>query len=321
MQYATSGIHHITAIAGDPQRNLDFYAGTLGLRLVKRTVNFDDPGTYHFYYGNRTGQPGTLLTFFPWSGAFPGRRGAGQATVTAFAVPAESLGYWEDRLGAREVTGVTRRERFGAPALRFNDPDGMALELIGHPSVGQIGGHPDSAVPGAYAIRRFHGTTLTLGRVDATAQVLTDVLGLVPIGTDGACSRFAPLDPNGGVVDLLRDPSASGGTLGAGSVHHVAWRATDGAQQLELRGRVLEHALSVTPVVDRQYFQSIYFREPGGVLFEVATDGPGFLIDESETTLGEALKLPPRYESERAAIESLLVPVTLPRVGPTPVEA
>lgn len=318
MQNPTTGIHHITAIAGDPQRNLDFYAGTLGLRLVKRTVNFDDPGTYHFYYGDRTGRPGTLLTFFPWAGAYAGRPGAGQATVTSFAVPAGSLTYWEDRLGARLALAPTRHQRFGAAALRFTDPDGMALELVEHRSAGETPVHPESVVPGAQAIRRFHGTTLTLRGVDATAQLLTEVLGLAPNGEDGSYARFSPADSEGGVIDLLRDPSAPAGSLGAGSVHHIAWRATDSAQQLELRGRVLGQALSVTPVVDRQYFQSIYFREPGGVLFEVATDGPGFLIDEPEATLGEALKLPPQYESERAAIESVLAQITLPR---TPVEA
>jgi len=318
MQNPTSGIHHITAIAGDPQRNLDFYAGTLGLRLVKRTVNFDDPGTYHFYYGDRTGRPGTLLTFFPWAGAYAGRPGAGQATVTSFAVPAGSLTYWEDRLGARLALAPTRHQRFGAGTLRFTDPDGMALELVEHRSAGETPVHPESALPAAQAIRRFHGTTLTLRGVDATAQILTEVLGLAPNGQDGAYARFSPADSEGGVIDLLREPSAPAGSLGAGSVHHIAWRAADSAQQLELRGRVLGQTLSVTPVVDRQYFQSIYFREPGGVLFEVATDGPGFLIDEPEATLGEALKLPPQYESERATIESVLAPITLPR---TPVEA
>jgi glyoxalase family protein len=316
VQNPTAGIHHITAIAGDPQRNLDFYAGTLGLRLVKRTVNFDDPGTYHFYYGDRTGQPGTLLTFFPWAGASPGRLGVGQATVTSFAVPAGSLSYWEDRLGPRQVKALNRGERFGAATLRFQDPDGMALELVEHQAGAGAGVHPDSPVPAASAIRRFHGATLTMRGVDATAGVLSEALGMTPNGQDGAYMRFAPADPGEGVIDLLRDPTGSGGSLGAGSVHHVAFRAADSAQQLQLRGRLLGHPLSVTPVVDRQYFQSIYFREPGGVLFEVATDGPGFLIDEPEATLGEALKLPPQYEARRAAIEAILAPVMLPRQAP-----
>jgi glyoxalase family protein len=321
VQNPTSGIHHITAIAGEPQRNIDFYAGTLGLRLVKRTVNFDDPGTYHLYYGDRTGQPGTLLTFFPWARAFSGRTGAGQATVTSFAVPSGSLAYWEDRLVPRSPVTPVRHERFGAPVLRFNDPDGMALELVENPAIDGIPVHPDSAVPAAQAIRRFHGTTLTLRGVDATAAVLTEVLGLKEVGEDGGVRRFAPADFSAGVVDLLRDPNASHGSLGTGSVHHVAWRATDSAQQLQLRGAVLGHALSVTPVVDRQYFQSIYFREPGGVLFEVATDGPGFMIDEPEATLGESLKLPPQYEVDRAAIEAVLAPIALPAAAAAKVEA
>jgi glyoxalase family protein len=316
VQNPTAGIHHITAIAGDPQQNLDFYAGTLGLRLVKRTVNFDDPGTYHFYYGDRTGRPGTLLTFFPWAGASPGYPGVGQATVTSFAVPAGSLSYWEDRLGSRQVKALDRGERFGAATLRFQDPDGMALELVEHQAAAAAGVHPDSPVPDAKAIRRFHGATLTLRGVDATAGVLCEALGMTPNGQDGAYMRFAPAGPGEGVIDLLRHPTASNGSLGAGSVHHVAFRAADSAQQLQLRGRLLGHPLSVTPVVDRQYFRSIYFREPGGVLFEVATDGPGFLIDEPEATLGEALKLPPQYQARRAAIEAILAPVTLPRQAP-----
>lgn len=320
MQQPTSGIHHITAIAGNPQRNIDFYAGTLGLRLVKRTVNFDDPGTYHFYYGDRTGQPGTLLTFFPWAGAFPGRVGAGQATTVRYAVPSGSLSWWEDRLGAQGVVTV-RGERFGTPYLGFADPDGMALELVEQPGLDDLGVNPDSPIGAAQAIRRFHGTALTLRGVDATAHVVTEVLGLTLQSVDGAVQRFAPADPALGVVDLIRSPESRGGSLGAGSVHHVAWRAADAAQQLQLRGRVLGYPLQVTPVVDRQYFQSIYFREPGGVLFEVATDGPGFLIDEPVESLGQALKLPPQYEGSRAAIESLLAPVTLPGAGQTPVEA
>lgn len=319
MQHPTSGIHHITAIAGDPQRNLDFYAGTLGLRLVKRTVNFDDPGTYHFYYGDRTGQPGTLLTFFPWAGAFPGRAGTGQATAVSYAVPAGALSFWEDRLGAPGIV-TTRGEHFGETYLAFADPDGMVLELVEHPGAAAANIAPGSPVGPAQAIRRFHGATLTLRGIDATAHLLTEVLGLTPGSEDGPVQRFAPADPALGVVDLVRAPELRGGTMGAGSVHHVAWRADDHLHQAALRGNVLGYPLSVTPVVDRQYFQSIYFREPGGVLFEVATDGPGFLIDEPVESLGQALKLPPQYETNRPQIESVLAPLTLPGGGPAPVE-
>jgi glyoxalase family protein len=275
-------------------------------------VNFDDPGTYHFYYGDRTGRPGTLLTFFPWAGAFPGRTGAGQATTVAFAVPAGSLGWWQDRLGPRVAIAPTLVDRFGASTLHFADPDGMALELVEDPSAA---GEPWSGagVDPRFAIRGFSGVTLTLRGADATAQVLTEVLGMSQAAVDGDYRRFRPASPGGGVVDLLRSPGSSAGAFGAGSIHHVAFRARDPGHQLRLRGEVLGHSLGVTPVVDRQYFESIYFREPGGVLFEVATDGPGFLIDEAEEALGRGLRLPPQYEGQRAAIEALLTPVTLPR--------
>jgi glyoxalase family protein len=310
MQAPTSGLHHVTAIAGDPQRNLDFYAGVLGLRLVKRTVNFDDPGTYHFYYGDRTGRPGTLLTFFPWPGARPGRHGVGEATVTSFSVPGSALGYWEDRLGDHGVTGLARRERFGAETLRFADPDGLGLELVADP---EEAGDPwiSGAIPGSAAIRRLYATTVELRTSDATAALLQEVLGMRAAGDDGGVRRFES-DSEGGVIDLVPNPGGPGGTMGAGSVHHIAWRAADGVHQARLRGAVIDFGLGVTPVVDRQYFRSIYFREPGGVLFEVATDQPGFLIDEPEATLGEALKLPPQYEAARDRIEADLPDIVAP---------
>jgi len=310
MQAPTSGLHHVTAIAGDPQRNLDFYAGVLGLRLVKRTVNFDDPGTYHFYYGDRTGRPGTLLTFFPWPGARPGRHGVGQATVTSFSVPGSALGYWEDRLGDHGVTGLVRRERFGAETLRFADPDGLGLELVADP---EEAGNPwiSGAIPGSAAIRRLYGMTAELRTSDATAALLQEVLGMRAAGDDGGVRRFES-DSGGGAIDLVPYPTGAGGTMGAGSVHHIAWRAADEEHQARLRGAVIDFGLGVTPVVDRQYFRSIYFREPGGVLFEVATDQPGFLIDEPEATLGEALKLPPQYEAARDRIEADLPDIVAP---------
>jgi glyoxalase family protein len=310
MQAPTSGLHHVTAIAGDPQRNLDFYAGVLGLRLVKRTVNFDDPGTYHFYYGDRTGRPGTLLTFFPWPGARPGRHGVGEATVTSFSVPGSALGYWEDRLGGHGVTGLARRERFGAETLRFADPDGLGLELVADP---EEAGDPwiSGAIPGSAAIRRLYATTVELRTSDATAALLQEVLGMRAAGDDGGVRRFES-DSEGGVIDLVPNPGGPGGTMGAGCVHHIAWRAADEVHQARLRGAVIDFGLGVTPVVDRQYFRSIYFREPGGVLFEVATDQPGFLIDEPEATLGEALKLPPQYEAARDRIEADLPDIVAP---------
>jgi len=312
MTTTTSGIHHLTAIASDPQRNLDFYAGILGLRLVKRTVNFDDPGSYHFYYGDRTGQPGTLLTFFPWPGADPGRPGIGQAVVTSFQVPAGSLQFWGDRLGAAGVWGVLPRERFGAETLRFSDPDGMVLELVA--SGGKREGLPPrGSIPAASAILRITGATLRLANHGPTAAFLTDVLGLKPAGDDQGVQRYTPdADPSAGAVDLLPDPEGRPGGLGAGTVHHLAWRARDDIHQQELRAALLAAGHAATPSVDRNYFRSIYVREPGGVLFEVATDGPGFLVDEPEGALGQSLKLPSRYEPRRRAIEALLPAITLP---------
>ncbi len=309
MKSGSQGLHHITAIAGDPRRNLAFYAGTLGLRFVKRTVNFDDPGTYHFYFGDRVGHPGTLLTFFPWAGARPGRPGAGQAVVASYAIPHGATDYWAERLAAQGVAGLHRRERFGAPELRFTDPDGMGLALVeratprGEPWSG-------SPVPAATQITGLAGTTLRLRGCDATALLLTELLGFRPLGEDAGVLRLQSAD--GSTVDLLRDPDAGGGTMGAGTIHHVAWRAADAADQARLRGEILGRALGVTPVVDRQYFRSIYFREPGGVLFEVATDGPGFLVDEAEDALGSTLRLPPEYESQREAIASILPSLEVP---------
>lgn len=313
MTAPSQGIHHVTAVAGEPQRNLDFYAGTLGMRFIKRTVNFDDPNTYHLYYGDRTGTPGTLLTFFPWAGAPRGRNGAGEAVVTSFAVPHASLAFWQDRLGAAGVVGVTSGELFGQRTLQFQDPDGMGLALVG-----SAGGstHEDGVtgpISGAAAIRRIHGMTLRLRSVEPTSEMMQEVLGFRSGEEDNGVRRLHPAQgASGGVLDLIHDPAAPLGSMGAGSVHHIAWRAADDAHQLRLRGEVLGRSLSVTPVVDRQYFRSIYFREPGGVLFEIATDGPGFMIDEPEATLGEALKLPPQYESQRAAIQAHLVPLQVP---------
>ena len=308
----TTGIHHVTAIASDPQRNLDFYAGTLGLRLVKRTVNFDDPATYHFYYGDRTGRPGTLLTFFPWVGARQGRDGIGQAVRTSFAVPAGALDYWQERLTKAGLTGLAAREHFGERTLRFADPDGLGLELVEDRDAHHSPVTPHEAVPEAAAIRRIHSNLLQLRGTDATAALLTDVLGLVPSGTEHNVQRFRPATGAGGGVDLSSETAGGAGVMGAGTVHHIAWRAADGEHQARLRGELLGLGLQVTPVVDRQYFRSIYFREPGGVLFEIATDDPGFLIDESEATLGEELRLPAQYESQRVRIEAMLPGILVP---------
>ncbi len=313
------GIHHVTAIARGAQANLDFYAGVLGLRLVKRTVNFDDPGTYHLYYGDEAGSPGTILTFFPWPLARLGRRGAGQATATAFAVPAGTLGRWAERLDALGVEREAPRERpgLGDEALTLFDPDGLALELVaaeGDRRAPWAGG----PVPAEMAIRGFHHVALTVWNPEGTAQVLGDVMGFRRVAEAGGRLRLAAgADEKGprpgALVDVVADPAAPRGQVSAGTVHHVAFRVAGDAEQLAWQGRLAAAGLHVTPVQDRQYFHSIYFREPGGVLFEIATDPPGFALDETVAALGEALKLPPWLEPSRREIESVLPPLALPQ--------
>jgi glyoxalase family protein len=301
------GIHHITAIAGDAQRNFDFYTGLLGLRLVKRTVNFDDPGTYHFYFGDERGRPGTILTFFPWAGIPAGRRGTGEVSATSFAVPPGTLDAWARHLDGARVA-VLRAERFGEPLLAFEDPAGLPLELAeaawaGGAGVGARAGEPGG--PGAIA--GFHSATLHLRSREHTESLLTTTFGFETAGADGGRRRFrGAAEGAGGFVDTLETPGAGRGALGAGSVHHIAWRTRDDAGQAEWLARLPRLGLQVTPVQDRQYFRSIYFREPGGVLFEIATDPPGFLTDEPLEHLGEALKLPPWLEANRASIERAL---------------
>jgi glyoxalase family protein len=305
----THGLHHVTAVAGDPQTNLQFYTETLGLRLVKRTVNFDDITTYHLYYGNRTGEPGTALTFFPFEGARPGRPGRGQAIATAFAVPPGSLDYWEDRLAASAAAVEERTERFGAGVLPFADPDGQPLELVEADS--PIAPWSDGPVPAERAIRGFFGVTLHSAEPDATANVL-ELLGFQREGSvdepDGERVRYVAGGDRATVVDLLRREPPQG-RPGVGTVHHVAFRAADAEEQMAWRERLSDAGQFVTPQKDRQYFESIYFREPGGILFEIATDGPGFTVDESVETLGSELKLPPWLEDDREGIEGALPPL------------
>ncbi len=319
----TAGIHHVTAIASDPQRNLDFYVGTLGLRLVKRTVNFDDPATYHFYFGDETGSPGSLLTFFPWPGARRGRAGAGQVAVTSFAAPAAAIGFWVERLVARGVAfdGPTTRRFAGGVAesvLAFRDPDGMLLEIVGLADAGARGGWGGPVgVPAAHALRGIAGVTLWVAEHEGTGAVLTGPLGLVAAGEEEATRRYrAAGDAAGGRVDVRAVSGFPRGVEGAGTVHHVAWRAADERAQLALREAVIAAGGRPTPVIDRLYFRSVYFREPGGVLFELATDGPGFAVDEPRERFGLRLALPPRLEVERAEIEALLPEIRLPADEP-----
>jgi glyoxalase family protein len=309
------GLHHVTAIASDPQRNLDFYTQVLGLRFVKRTVNFDDPGTYHFYFGDDTGTPGTILTFFPWPGAQRGQMGAGETIATAFSIPVGSLGFWRERLRGRDIA-VQEEEIFGNTHLRFSDPDGMVLELVEH-AESTPGNAPRYAdVPASHAIQGFFGTTLLELSLQRTASLLA-IMGYTQIAAAGERVRFAPQgEGRGRFLDLVVDANARQGRMGAGTVHHIAFRASDDGAQLDWQQELGQY-VGVTPVQDRTYFHSIYFREPGGVLFEIATDAPGFLIDEPVESLGEALKIPAWYEGERAKIEARVQPITLHKPAPT----
>lgn len=308
-----SGFHHITAMAGDPQRNLNFYSHVLGQRLVKTTVNFDDPNTYHFYYGDAVGSPGTILTFFPWPHARRGQRGAGEANAVAYTVPADALGYWEKRLAEFGVSTAQPQVRFGEKVLPFQDPDGLWLELIAGDDVPQIDHWHEGPIPADAALRGFHSTTLQVTQAAASARLLTELFGWKQTGVEGKRTRIvAPGGAAGRIVDLVEIPQQGRGRLGAGSVHHIAFRVADDQTQLAWRARLVEEGFHVTDVRDRQYFRSIYFREPSGVLYELATDGPGFLLDESRATLGEGLRLPPWLEPRRAEIQQQLPAITRP---------
>ncbi|HYU36072.1 MAG TPA: ring-cleaving dioxygenase [Thermoanaerobaculia bacterium] len=302
------GIHHVTALARDPQTNVDFYTGVLGLRLVKKTVNFDDPGTYHLYYGDEQGRPGTIITFFPWPMAKRGTHGAGMATATAFSVPEGSLGWWAERLAKLGVSAEEPKPRqgFDEEVITLLDPDGLKLELVARAGDGRepwTGG----PVPAAHAIRGFDGVTLTEWNPEVTAAVVRDVMGFQPAGEGKDRFRFAAGDAGPGArVDILARPDAPRGHVSAGTVHHVAFRVADDPAQVAWHEELTEEGFHVSPVMDRQYFHSIYFRERGGVLFELATDPPGFTTDETVETLGSSLRLPPWLEPDRARIEEIL---------------
>jgi len=308
-----NGLHHVTAFAGAPARNLDFYTRILGLRLVKKTVNFDDPGTHHLYYGDGTGHPGTILTFFPVPAAAPGRVGIGETQETAFRVPRASLGWWTHRFVEMGVTHEAPVRVLDEPTLRFRDPDGLMLALVGveldpaRTDFAWSGG----TVPAEHAIRGFHGVTLLLAQAEPTAAILTDVFGFHEAGGDGATTRYTSGAEAGGFITLRAVGEFLRGRQGAGSVHHIAFRAADDAAQAAMVDKLTgAHGLAVTEQRDRQYFRSVYFREPGGVLFEIATDVPGFAVDEPLETLGDALKLPAALEPHRARIESHLPRLT-----------
>ncbi len=317
MKNKIRGLHHVTAIASDPQRNLDFYVGLLGLRFVKRTINFDDPGSYHFYFGDNRGTPGTILTFFPWPGAQRGSRGTGQIEATAFAISPDSVSYWLERFKQHHVTAEKMSARFGEEVIRFIDPDGLLIELIAVAagvSPANIEPWPDSPVPVEHALHGFHSVSAALEGYERTARLFTDSFGYRLIAESGNRFRFASPDDTapGRIVDLLCLPDTGMGRVAAGSVHHIAFRAKDEAEQLDWREQLVELGYNVTPVIDRTYFHSIYFREPGGVLFEIATEPPGFTLDEKLEELGTHLRLPPRMESARSQIEQILPRIQMP---------
>lgn len=300
------GLHHVTAISGPPQANVDFFTKVMQQRLVKKTVNFDDPGTYHLYYGNETADPGTILTFFPFVDAGPGRAGPGMASAYAYGVGNKGFDDWMERLALEAIDFDGPEERFGGRVIKLSDPDGAKVELV------------EVAGDGGPTLDGFHSVTLCLDDLAPTQRLLTDVFGYEEIGHESKAGEerlrlAAPAglrdDLRGGVVDLMRSDAPSIGRQGAGSIHHVAFRALDDEDQLDWRERLLSAGMDVTPVIDRQYFNAIYFREPGGVLFEIATDPPGFTRDEALATLGQDLKLPAQYEASRARIEQILPPL------------
>jgi glyoxalase family protein len=314
------GIHHITAIAGDPQGNIDFYAGLLGLRLIKVTVNYDDPGTYHFYYGDGAGNPGTIITFFPWPDAPRGRHGTGQVTETAFAVPVGAIDYWAGRLSEYGTTFDGPFQRFGEQAISFSDPDGLKIELIESEHIRADRINTYSRIPPESAIHGFHSATLAETGHQKTSSLLTETMGFRLIGEEG--NRFRYIVGTGGTgmkVDILCKPELERGAVLVGTVHHIAWRTADDAQQSQWLDEIIRLGYNSSPIMNRNYFHSIYFREPGGILFEIATDLPGFAIDEPLEELGGKLSLPAWLEHDRVHIESGLPTVDLhPRIHAMP---
>jgi len=311
------GIHHITAVSSDAQGNLDFYTETLGLRLTKLSVNFDDPSVYHFYFTDRVGTPGSVLTFFPWEGVRRGRIGTSSVSAVPFAAPVGSLGQWVERLASSGARIGEITELFGNKVLRFQDPEGLPLELVETGLVGEeMQPWQSHETSEQMALAGFGGVTLAVKDKAQTVELLKDVLGYRELGNEGAITRYVTGDGVASqTVDILELPNGAPGTGGAGTVHHVAFRAADEDEQTRLSNAISEFGLQITPLRDRNYFKSVYFHEPNGILFEIATDGPGFMIDETEEKLGTALKLPPQYESHRKRIEASLPPLVIAQTG------
>lgn len=307
-----AGLHHVTAIAADPQENVDFYTRVLGLRLIKQTVNFDAPDTYHLYYGDTTGNPSTILTFFPWKGVQQGRNGAGLTTSTAFSVPPESIGWWQSRLKGLPVDADDPVDRDGTEVLTLRDPHGLVIDLVASPGDTRSGWDGAAGVPTEHAVRGLHSVTLSEAQLEPTQRMLSELLGMSLTDETGGRSRFS-MAGNGAasVIDVAAETGTRGLQAG-GTVHHIAFRAPDKATQLQWRRQLLAAGVQVTEVIDRQYFSAIYFREPGGVLFEIATDEPGFAIDEPLLALGRELRLPPWLEPSREQIARSLPTLVVP---------
>lgn len=308
-----TGLHHLTAIATDAQANIDFYSGLLGLRLVKKTVNFDDPTAYHLYYGDAAGTPGSIITFFYWPGARRGQLGSGQITGITLSAPAASLDYWQERL-QRDGMTAERRTRFGEEVLAFKDPDGIPVEIVAVANDDRRG-WTGAGIPADHALRGLHTVELTVPNSLPTSDLLAHLMGYTLVRREGNRSRFeAAPGGSGRYVDVIGDTVAPRGTSGAGTIHHIAFRVADDRAEQAMQTRLLEAGYHVSDVRDRSYFRSIYYRERGGILFEIATDTPGFAVDEPAGSLGEALKLPVEFEAARAHIERLLPPLTRARV-------
>ncbi len=307
MENKILGLHHITAIAGNAKQNLNFYTKVLGQRFVKKTVNFDDPGTYHFYFGDEKGTPGSILTFFPWAGVRRGVNGAGMATGIGYSVPKNSLEFWKDRFKRFHVQQEEIEERFGEELLHFQDPDGLKIDFIEAENEDQRKGWHTDEIKTENATKGFHSVTLTLNKVDPTAQILTDIFGYKLLKQEGNRYRFITnaID-TASIVDIIEARGLGAGINAAGTNHHVAFRVKDDKILMDYREKILSKGLNITPKIDRDYFFSLYFREPGGVLFELATDNPGFDKDEPVNELGTHLKLPKQYESSRHEIEKVL---------------
>lgn len=315
MKNSVHGIHHVTAIAGDPQENLDFYVGVLGLRLVKKSVNQDAPDTYHLFYADAVGNPGTDLTFFPWAQMEPARQGVGLTVEVPFAVPVGSLNYWRERLEAHNVRMGAEEMRFGEKTLPFWDPHGLPLALTETNDPRDFVTWDESPIPAEHQLRGMHAVRLWERQLAPTAKILTERMGMTLVGSENGWTRYgADGGGSGKWIEVKELPSERRGAWGTGGVHHVAWRVRDDAEQMDVRERVERAGLGPTPQIDRFWFRSVYFKEPGGALFELATDGPGFDRDEDMAHLGEQLILPPWLEPYRAQIEAGLPRLEMPKV-------